>query len=85
MLSILVKNKPLAEVPKIKEFNKSSFEITVYRLKTVTTSDKQGNLIIKNSKTPVNLSRRINETAKLVKQDLATKKLEQISNLINKQ
>lgn len=59
-------------------------DITVYKTSFVVEYDKDGNKIVKRKREPINLTRKINETAKLIKQDIASAKLSQIEKLLNK-
>lgn len=46
--------------------------------------DKDGNIIIKNEKEIVNLTRKINETAKVIKAENAEEKLKQLNEILEK-
>lgn len=73
-----------------KEFSENSREafskplppIMVERVSYITDYDKDGNLTQKRIVSLVNLSRKINECSRLVKEDLAVKKLEELQKVL---
>ena len=63
-------------------FSKPVPPIMVERVSYFTDYDKDGNMIQKRVVTTVNLSRKINECSRLVKEDLAVKKLEELQKVL---
>ena len=79
-IAILNKNK---EKPNHKDWGKTNNDITIIKKSEVIEYDKDGNKIIKNKKEKVNLTRKINETAKILKNQTAKEKLELIKKQLN--
>lgn len=63
-------------------FSKPVPPIMVERVSFITDYDNDGNLTQKRIVTTVNLSRKINECSRLVKEDLAAKKLEELQKVL---
>ncbi len=63
-------------------FSKPLPPIMVERVSYITDYDKDGNMTQKRVVTTVNLSRKINECSRLVKEDLAVKKLEELQKVL---
>lgn len=65
-----------------KAFSKPEPPVMVERVSYITDYDKDGNLTEKRIVTTVNLSRKINECSRLVMEDLAVKKLEELQKVL---
>lgn len=65
-----------------KAFLKPLPPVFVERLSYITDYDNDGNLTQKRILTTVNLSYKINECSRLVKEDLAVKKLEELQKVL---
>ena len=65
-----------------KAFSKPVPPIMVERVSYITDFDKDGNMTQKRIVTSVNLSRKINECSRLVNEDLAVKKLEELEKVL---
>lgn len=65
-----------------KAFSKPVPPVMVERVSFITDYDNDGNLIQKRIVSTVNLSRKINECSRLVKEDLAVKKLEELQKVL---
>lgn len=63
-------------------FSKPVPSVMVERVSYITDYDKDGNMIQKRVVNTVNLSRKINECSRLVKEDLAAKKLEELQKVL---
>lgn len=72
------------------EINKKSLpakakeDTIIYRAKNVTTYNDDGSVTIKREYQPINLTKKINETAKLVKQQTAAQKLAELEKILQK-
>lgn len=66
----------------LEAFSKPLPPIMVERVSYITDYDKDGNMIQKRVFSSVNLSRKINECSRLVKEDLAVKKLEELQKVL---
>ena len=56
-------------------------DIIVTKIATRTTVNSEGDIVIKRVKTRVNLTKKINETKKMIKIDTAQEKLEEIERI----
>lgn len=65
-----------------KTWGKNKHDITIYKTEEIRERDKDGNITIKFKKTPKNITRQINETSKLLKQESALQKLDAIKKMI---
>lgn len=68
------------EKTKNEKWGKINHDITIVKTSTVEEVQDNGDILIKQDKNIVNLTRKINETAKLLKNQTAKEKLEQIKN-----
>lgn len=65
-----------------KAFSKPVPPVMVERVSCITDYDKDGNMTQKRIVSIVNLSRKINECSRLVMEDLAVKKLEELQKVL---
>lgn len=80
MLQALKQNQITVKEPK--EYKND--DIFVTREREVEEYDKDGNRITKVIKEKYNITRKINECAKIIKTDLAQQKLEELNKILNK-
>lgn len=66
----------------VKAFSNPLPPVMVERVSYITEYDNDGNMIQKRVVTTVNISRKINECSRLVNEDLAVKKLEELQKVL---
>lgn len=77
MLAVKIKEKPQKC-----DFNKHNHDITVVRKSTETKVEEDGTIIIKPKEEKINITRKINATAEIVKSINAEEKLQQLKKLL---
>lgn len=81
MLQIMAKRDIKKEEEIAKRFCKKLPDIIVQREKIIV-EEKDGGLLYKTVYEPVNLTKKINETSRLVKQENAMTKLQELENVL---
>lgn len=81
MIQAMHKKKEVPVFDKNQMEQNGPYDIIVNKISFKEERDKDGNLTIKRTKKKVNLTKKINETAKLIKKDIATEKIEEIEKI----
>lgn len=81
MIQAMHKKKETPIITKEQMGQNAPYDIIVNKISYKEERDKDGNLTIKRTKKKVNLTKKINETAKLIKKDIATEKIEEIEKI----
>lgn len=79
MLQVLQKRKQISKAPKYE-----SYDTIVTKWEEKVEYNDQGDKIIRRVPHFTNLTKQINETAKLIKNDAAMEKLDELKNLLTK-